>query len=354
MTAHFMDRGYPMKLLEEALQLAKSKDRDMLLEQEKSKGEDDETPLFLITTYNPNFMHLRSIVYDNWEMLGKSPTTQYIHDKKLMCGFRRPKNLRDILVRANIPFKEGDENVRTEFSNEMPNAQSEQRETKEPVAGTSKETAPTKIKKQSTILDFMFPKVNTNINPKPLGGATSLVTDTKMTSCIERDTPSKIRNLTPQKDIGFNFCNTKNCRYCPKLNKSGQIKSKVTGKVFQSMKNISCRSSNLIYCIKCKRCDMQYVGQTRLRLKNRFVHHLYTVDKADKSKPVGKHFSASDHQGIDDIEIYVLEFISKPPRSLAAESIRDRVEKRWIHLLKKPAPGGVKFGRLANLTKATS
>jgi hypothetical protein len=93
--------------------------------------------------------------------------------------------------------------------------------------------------------------------------------------------------------------------------------------------------------MKCKRCNMQYVGQTKLRLKNRFVHHLYTVEKADKSKQVGKHFSASDHQEIDDIEIYVLEFISKPPRSLAAESIKNRVEKRWIHLLKTPAPGGL-------------
>jgi hypothetical protein len=83
------------------------------------------------------------------------------------------------------------------------------------------------------------------------------------------------------------------------------------------------------------------VGQALFRLKWRFVHHFYTVTKPDKSKPVGKHFSQSNHHDIDDMEIHVLEFVSKAPRSQAAEQIRDRVEKRWIHLLRTPAPGGL-------------
>jgi hypothetical protein len=107
------------------------------------------------------------------------------------------------------------------------------------------------------------------------------------------------------------------------------------------MKNVSCRSSNLIYCITCLKCRKQYVGQTFLRLKGRFVYHFYTVEKTDKTKPVGKHFSKSDHKSIDDMEIHVLEFIKKPAKSEAAKIIRDRVEKRWIHLLRTPAQGGL-------------
>ena len=63
------------------------------------------------------------------------------------------------------------------------------------------------------------------------------------------------------------FCNTTRCRYCPKLNKAGSIKSCKTGKSHQCMVNISCRSLNLIYCITCKVCDKQYVGQTSLRVR---------------------------------------------------------------------------------------
>ena len=59
--------------MEEALQLARAKNREELLTQDRSKGGQDNDSLFLITAYNLNVMQLRSIVYDNWDMLGKSP-----------------------------------------------------------------------------------------------------------------------------------------------------------------------------------------------------------------------------------------------------------------------------------------
>ena len=61
----------------------------------------------------------------------------------------------------------------------------------------------------------------------------------------------------------------------------------------------------------------------------------------DETKPVGKHFFGLDHKGIDDMDIYVLEFISKPPKTLAATSITDSVEKINPHS-QKHHPGGPK------------
>jgi hypothetical protein len=301
------------------------------LENKKSKtNEKDSDRVFLITTYNPNFQALREVVHKNWDMLGKSPTTSFLHEKKLMCGYRRPKNLREHLVRADIPFKEGDQLVRPIRPNEIdPEAgapiEDQRREEQMPKPGGSR---------QSSILDYLTPVIDRLMPVTTLDNVLSGVAQRQ-----EKDI-EKIK-LTQKKDRGFNFCNTKNCRYCPKLNKSGKIRSTITGKTYNCMKNVSCRSSNLIYCITCKTCNKQYVGQTLLRLKGRFVHHFYTVNKPDKSKPVGKHFSQLDHHDIDDMEIHVLEFVSKPPRSQAAEQIRDRVEKRWIHLLRTPAPGGL-------------
>jgi hypothetical protein len=83
------------------------------------------------------------------------------------------------------------------------------------------------------------------------------------------------------------------------------------------------------------------VGQTSLRLKDRFVHHFYSIEKKDQLKPVGKHFSQGSHAGLDDVEIHVLEFIKKPPTSEVGKEVRNRVEKRWIHLLRTPAPLGL-------------
>ena len=59
-----------------------------------------------------------------------------------------------------------------------------------------------------------------------------------------------------------NKCNNKKCQFCPKLNTSGRIKSEYTNREYQCKKDVTCKSNNLIYCITCKVCRKQYVGQT--------------------------------------------------------------------------------------------
>jgi hypothetical protein len=41
------------------------------------------------------------------------------------------------------------------------------------------------------------------------------------------------------------------------------------------------------------------------------------------------------------MQISALEFIKKAPRSPASSIIRDRVERRWMHLLRTCAPKGL-------------
>jgi hypothetical protein len=325
LTCHFMGRGYPMKLLEEAATEVHRLDRALLLRKAGDKARDKEDRVFLITTYNPNFQHLRKIVKNNWDFLGKSPTTDFLYERRLMCGYRRPKNLRDQLVRANIPFLEGDELVRQEFDRP---GQVEQAGEEEGVA----EAAPLRPvalagpPRQRSILDYISPIQRVIILPD--NQPTSQTASNVVASTSRGDVNRAKNILTPKKRRGFNFCNQKVCRYCPKLDKTGQVISTVTGKVHTSKTHISCRSSNLIYCITCRKCKKQYVGQTSLKLKSRFVHHFYTVDRPDTSKPVGKHFSQLDHDGIADMIIHVLEFISLPPTSIAAATVRNRMERR--------------------------
>ena len=115
----------------------------------------------------------------------------------------------------------------------------------------------------------------------------------------------------------------------------------MTGLSYHCMSNVSCRSSNVVYALQCKKCGMQYVGQTMLRIKDRFVHHFYDISVGNHQKSVGHHFVGQGHSGITDAEIFVLEFVKKPPRSEAGSIIQDRVERRWIHLLRTMAPLGL-------------
>jgi hypothetical protein len=339
-TCHFMTRGYPMALLEKAASLVKALNRDELLkEAEIERDKEDNDKVFLITTYNPNYHHLRELVYKNWDMLGKSPATDFLYQRRLMCGYRKPKNLSEYLIRASIPYVEGDEKARPDYVEPLPNEEPAAPEIQGSQEGAIAGNNPTKPLKQTTITDFLVKRPDGPVIPQPQPINSRV-------NAGEQTRAELNKNLTPASRRGFNFCNQRTCRYCPKLDKSGSIKSTVTGREYRTMTNISCRSSNLIYCITCSICLKQYVGQTSLQLKKRFVHHFYSVDKSDQMKPVGKHFSSLGHNGIEDMIIHVLEFIKMPPKSGAASLVRNRVEKHWIHLLRTPSPKGLNIDDL--------
>ena len=84
----------------------------------------------------------------------------------------------------------------------------------------------------------------------------------------------------------------------------------------------------------------------------RFNEHFYNVKVArraqlekqaiptSKIEPIGLHFTQPNHD-VSDIQISVLAFITLTPESKDALSLRLKVEKKWIHLMRCPAPTGL-------------
>ena len=328
LSLHFLRREYPEELLLEAALKVRGLDRQELLSPKKTDSEEITEPrVFLTTTFHPSDNTLRGIVHKNWDILGQGAQTDNLYKRRLMMGYRRPKNLRDLLVHAGIPRQVGDELVDPHHIPPVPTTTRSQTT----VRPEGTETVPIR---QRNITEYFQVMASTSLDN--LGATVPVNPRSKSVD------PSMQRKGTHPSKRGFSFCNrVRNCRYCLRLNKSGKITSKTTGKTHDCMTKISCRSSNLIYCITCTKCNMQYVGQTLLRLKDRFVKHFGSVENADASLTVGRHFSEPGHNGIFDMEISILEFIKKPPRSPASTVIRNRVERRWMHLLRTCAPQGL-------------
>ena len=71
-----------------------------------------------------------------------------------------------------------------------------------------------------------------------------------------------------------------------------------------------CQTQNLIYIIQCNRCDLQYIGETKRRLKDRFNEHRRTIDNPDaKSEPItaAKHFLCSPNHTANDMPLIPIE-----------------------------------------------
>ncbi len=131
------------------------------------------------------------------------------------------------------------------------------------------------------------------------------------------------------------------CRYCPKINHSGRITSTFSGREYSAKINVDCKSTNLIYCITCKKCKIQYVGQTMIGLCKRFNTHFNLIANGSDTHSVSKHFSKPDHKGLRDVEIHIVDFIHAKPRSTRAKKLRDLIETNWIHRLRTQAPIGL-------------
>ena len=258
MCNHFVRRGYPQEIVENALIKAFQKNRIDLLSDNTSDSNKVEDNLFVITTYQPEFTAVRDTIKSNWGFLTRSNNTKYLHDKKIIFGHRRSKNLKELLTKAKIEY-------------------------------------PPKAKKsQPNIL---------------------------------------VAHSNP--------CKTKNCRYCPRINRSGRILSKFTKRTYSSKIRVDCKSNNLIYCITCNQCGIQYVGQTKRRLMDRFQGHFYKISTKDTDDAVGRHFNQPNHSGITDVTIHIVDFIHAHPDSERSLQIRRTVERNWQHRLHTIAPLGL-------------
>ena len=91
---------------------------------------------------------------------------------------------------------------------------------------------------------------------------------------------------------------------------SKQVKCEVTGEKFDINYSSNCQTPNVIYCIVCLKCKMNYIGETKHPLDKRFRQHLGYVNNMKLNEPTGYHFNLPNHDA-SMMKISVLEKIWK-------------------------------------------
>jgi len=103
LASHFIRRGYPQDLVENAAIQVRRVDRaSTLVPQPQEDKKAPKNELFLITTYNSQDNILKTIVDANWPNLGRTNTTENLYNAHITYGYRRNKNLKDHLVRTKL------------------------------------------------------------------------------------------------------------------------------------------------------------------------------------------------------------------------------------------------------------
>ena len=142
-----------------------------------------------------------------------------------------------------------------------------------------------------------------------------LICRAKLFNCTKRSNSRQAR----KDNIGWRKCGN-SCHICPftlpKTNHLTGIASNYTHNIKQKL---DCNTQNCIYYWKCDKsnCKMhpeiEYIGKTINKFKDRLGAHRDYVKSEDISKPSGEHFSQKGHS-IADLKAMVIEEVtSKDP-----------------------------------------
>ena len=155
--------------------------------------------------------------------------------------------------------------------------------------------------------------------------------------------PAKLPTITTPNNTSLppgSFRCGQDCATCPYItNGLTHYTFFSTGATRQVKSHITCNTKNLIYMIQCNRCSLQYIGETKRRLIDRFNEHRHSVDKTNiKSKPttVAEHFLFHPNHCHTDMQLIPLELIHS-----SRDSIRKARDSFLIDLARTLEPHGM-------------
>ena len=146
-------------------------------------------------------------------------------------------------------------------------------------------------------------------------------------------------NSSGQQPAGIKKCNHPRCLTCSFL-REGQTNYTffTTNEARKITDSTPCHSKNLIYLIECKRCHLQYIGETKRQFSERFGEHRRSIlnhKQLSTTTPVSLHVNQAGHS-INDVRLIPIELIHNK-----RDSVRKAREAPLINKAKTLHPFGI-------------
>lgn len=142
-------------------------------------------------------------------------------------------------------------------------------------------------------------------------------------------------------------CTSVRCKACNFIQETSRFGDHQNPSKFQVMGTISCSTRDLIYVVTCRRCNLQYVGETGRSLGERITDHLSAI-RTKKQTPIGLHFNLPDHS-VNNFCIAGVEHVNRDD-----ENYRRLRESVWRIVLKTSHPHGINFLKPGHLNRANT
>ena len=140
-------------------------------------------------------------------------------------------------------------------------------------------------------------------------------------------------------------CRNARCGTCCFLMECDSFQSSVTGRRFTPIlgtyRTLNCSTCNIVYLAYCKICAIQYVGETKNSLKERFRGHKASIISGNSNQLIHQHFFRDCH-GLHNLVIIPIEKIECTNASdQTLTKIRKEKEAYWQRMLQTMYPLGL-------------
>ena len=171
---------------------------------------------------------------------------------------------------------------------------------------------------------------------------------------VSRRAPTLGRSLSPSlftsKTIHHNWlsfkgtfkCGIKSCIYCGFIKTGPNVTSCSNGREFEIKSFINCNTKHTVYVISCTACNIQYVGRTIRRLRDRLRDHLYDIS-TNKKTNAARHWNTEHFQDTSSLVIQGMENVKTPIRGGNKFRALCKREVFWIFSLQTRIPSGLNF-----------
>jgi len=100
-------------------------------------------------------------------------------------------------------------------------------------------------------------------------------------------------------------CNGKKCQTCDLISTNSNFRSTTYNKTIPIQTDCNCDTKDIIYLITCTKCNIQYVGESGQKLRDRINNHKSTI-RTGKLTPIAIHFNSNDHS-IENLSVNIIE-----------------------------------------------
>ena len=142
-------------------------------------------------------------------------------------------------------------------------------------------------------------------------------------------------------------CGSKRCKLCTALCTQPSVRSHSNNKQFKCRNDhLDCNAEWVIYCISCKQCGIQYVGQTnnlRLRMNgHRSDFSKFGTGSSNKPESAALYKHLKEH-GQSDFSVQIIDKLAYSRSSQVPKLSKalDELEKQWIWKLETYVPRGL-------------